>query len=1099
MLTLARFSIRRPRVALAAWLVAGVVLAVIGLGVSSSLSPSVTVVPGTQSSRAVKLSNATFGPTQQLPILLEGPKAALNRQGPELVVALTKRPHTRVLSAWDAGSASALLRPSPRAAMLIVSVDRTEQQVAKHDWPQIHRLVNGTIKAPVRSYITGQAVLDQAVKDASINNLRQTELIALGILLVLLLLGLRSAVAAVIVTAVGAVSTLAGFGEVALLGRLLHLDPVGVTLGTMTGLTLGVGFSLLILDRFHREELPDGLHARDAATAAVRDLETTGKAVLVAGTAVLVALALVAAIGPTELMISLGTGMLTCAMFAIGGAVVVMPAALVLLGGRLDALSFPAPAILARAWSRLLDGGNWVTRNAVFAGLAATVLLAVIAVPVLALKTGPQDISQLPSKAPAKIAFEQISRVMGPGFPTPYNIIIDPNHRPITDPAVLASINRLQNQIAVNKTVDSISGPAEIYSTADQLKAFGPGQVNAIKVSKQSKKDLLRLINGLGQAGAGSAQLQSGLQQAASGATQLHGGSGQASSGAVRLHAGLAQAKAGSGQLSSGLSQALSGAVALKNGAGQALSGASQLAAGLGKGAPQVKAGLPAVNLLATDTATASSQAKAAQGQTQATESSVDSALASLGSMTSGKSDARYADVVSALQAASGSAAAANHAIADAATNANASAFIASGVKSQVNALAPQLTAAASGAAQLEAGIAQLRHGNAQLATGLSQLSGGGSQLHSGLGQLTDGAGQLQAGLALLNAGTGQLASGLAPAPAGAGQLVTGLGEMQAGVVKSRGQIPSTKALETLVKQSPGIFSSGYFVLSAVSGARAADRNAASFLINLVNGGTAGQITIWSKYKDSDPRTLALGDRLVALSHTYAKHYNAQVALGGPAGAGADLTTLTRDRIPLAIAAIAIALTLILAIAVRAILLPAVSAAFSLLVSAATFGVLQLLFGGSNPPLGGPGWLDPATVLGIFTVVFSIAVVFSTLLLMRTREAYVNGDGSRGSVAIGLRETAAPATGAGLVMIAALIPFAATDLTNVREFGIGVAMAILLEVLLVRPVLLPAAEAVLGRFGWWPTKTPARSQRSSGDAPAPSLPDRALPSIGAQP
>ena len=43
---------------------------------------------------------------------------------------------------------------------------------------------------------------------------------------------------------------------------------------------------------------------------------------------------------------------------------------------------------------------------------------------------------------------------------------------------------------------------------------------------------------------------------------------------------------------------------------------------------------------------------------------------------------------------------------------------------------------------------------------------------------------------------------------------------------------------------------------------------------------------------------------------------------------------------------------------------------------------------------------------------------------------------------------------------------------NVRQFGIGVAVAVLLEVLIVRPVLLPAAEAVLGRFGWWPTHGP---------------------------
>ena len=64
---------------------------------------------------------------------------------------------------------------------------------------------------------------------------------------------------------------------------------------------------------------------------------------LVAGTAFIVALVLVSVVGPTALMISVGTGMLTCAMFAIGGAVVVMPAAFVLLGRRIDALASPRP------------------------------------------------------------------------------------------------------------------------------------------------------------------------------------------------------------------------------------------------------------------------------------------------------------------------------------------------------------------------------------------------------------------------------------------------------------------------------------------------------------------------------------------------------------------------------------------------------------------------------------------------------------------------------------------------------------------------------------------------------------------------------------
>jgi putative drug exporter of the RND superfamily len=62
-------------------------------------------------------------------------------------------------------------------------------------------------------------------------------------------------------------------------------------------------------------------------------------------------------------------------------------------------------------------------------------------------------------------------------------------------------------------------------------------------------------------------------------------------------------------------------------------------------------------------------------------------------------------------------------------------------------------------------------------------------------------------------------------------------------------------------------------------------------------------------------------------------------------------------------------------------------------------------------------------------------------------------------------------------MVAAVIPFARTDLINVRQFGVGVCVAIVLEVLIVRPVLLPAAEAVLGRFGWWPTRGPSATGR----------------------
>ncbi len=1089
MITLARFSIRRPKTALAAWIIVAAVLTAIGLGVSGSLSPSVTVVTGTESSRAQQLANAQFGPTQLVPIMLEGPKAMLDRQGPLLVAALDKRAHTRVLSAWDAGSAGAGLRPRPTAAMIVVSVDRSEKAVVKSDQVQIERLVARRISTPVKAFITGQPSIDRALRHASLSNLRSTELIAVAIIFVLLLIGLRAPVAALLVTAVGAVSMLAGFGEVALLGHVLALDPVGVALGTMTGLALGVGFALMILDRFHRERRP-GATGPQIADAAIRELQTTGRAVLVGGTAVVLALTLVAVIGPTELMVSLGTGMLACAAFATGGAVVVMPAALVLLGGGIEALSFPAPAPLQRAWSRLVDGGAWVTRRAVYLGFAATALLAALAVPAFALRTGPPDVSQLPATSQARIAFQEVSRVMGPGWATPFNVIVVAHGRPLTSPALLASIQRFEHQIARDTAVYSVVGPGSFESTSSQLASFGPQLRHSAAISDKSKKDLLKLIAGLGQAGSGSAQLRAGLAQASSGAAQLHSGSGQAQSGAGQLHSGLAQARAGSLSLTNGLHQALSGAQALKTGAGQALVGSSQLLAAIGLAQGPAKDSLPALQTLASVTAGTSSALAAVPPKAQTTVTDLGTALAALQSMTAGKSDPNYQAAVSALQRAEASASGLSGAVNTAASSATAAKGLAGVIAYQAPGLVAALNMLHDGASQLQSGISQLHAGNAQLASGIGQLSGGGGQLTGGLSQLNAGAGALQAGLAQLTNGTGQLASGLAGGVGPAGQLVAGLHTMQAAVVKSRGQIPSTAQLKQLQRESPGLFNSGYFVLAAVAGAPQAQRTAASFAINLQRGGTAGQIIVVSKYSSSDPRTTALGARLAGLSAGFGAHNNAAVAVGGPGGSLGDLTSVTKSRLPLDIVVLSLAVMLVLGLAIRAVVLPAVAVIFALLVAAATFGILQILFGGTDPLLGGPGYMDPMSIIGTFTIVFALNVTYATLLLMRTREEYVSTGRVAESVRVGLRETAAAVTGAGLVMVAALVPFVTTDLINVRAFGIGVAVAILLDILIVRPVLLPAAIAVLGRIGWWPTGpqsgTVTSSGAGSGESPLPS-------------
>ena len=290
--------------------------------------------------------------------------------------------------------------------MIVVSVAKTEEQMVETVQPQIERTVDQRAHrpghrptSPASRRSTGRSRTRRSATT------RQAELIAVGVLFVLLLIGLRTPVAAFVLAGFGAVTTLTGFGAMALLGQVIETDALAVALASITGLALGVGFSLMIVDRFRQE----GMAAAGVVT-------TAGRAVLLSGTALIVALILATAIAPTPILTSIGIGVLLCSALATGAAVVVMPAVLTLLGPRIDAFSFPAPRFLARGWDWLVGRGRWVTRWAVPAGAIATAALIALALPVGDLKTGPagrQHAARLHAGAPGLRARQ---RRHGPGL-----------------------------------------------------------------------------------------------------------------------------------------------------------------------------------------------------------------------------------------------------------------------------------------------------------------------------------------------------------------------------------------------------------------------------------------------------------------------------------------------------------------------------------------------------------------------------------------------------------------------------------------------------------------------------------------------------------
>jgi RND superfamily putative drug exporter len=940
--------------------------------------------------------------------------------------------------------------------------------------------VDAHVTAPVRAHITGQPTLDRAIQDEALHTARVATLLALPLLFLALLLVLRAPLAALITTAFGGITAFVGFGVMTLVAERFAIDAIGVALASVMGLALGTGLALMILTRFRREEAAITGSRSEATVAASATVASTGRAVLIAGTGLFASLFLASVIGPTDNLLSIGTGVTVNALLAVGAAVVVMPAVLTLLGGGIFAGSFGAPRMIGQPWRRLA-AGRPVLRRAVVAGAAGTLGLAALAIPAFGVKTGPPDPTFLPKDSQARQDFEAIQRAMGPGWPTPYNIVVVSQHGPITERPMLRQLERFQARLARDPRVDSVAGPGLFRAKTADLGTLKKKLNESNKLLKGAGGDLGKLQNGLGTAGTGAVQLQSGLREAASGASQLQGGGATAEDGAKRLEAGLADARAGSAKISTGLGQALSGANDLKDGSAQALAGAKLIAGGSGTAAEKVTAGLPIVKQMANDVGAGSQAVQSAGGTAAQTNAQIDAALAALGSMTSGKNDPAYRKLQAELTAARQSAGSVSSTLGGVQQSLQTAAGTSTAFAAQVEELSAGLGDLHNGATDLSAGIARLEGGNAKLAGGIGQLAGGGGQLTDGLTKLRDGAGQLAAGLGLLTGGAGELSGGLSAGVPKVGELAGGLGLMESGVAKFRGSLPSTKDLERLQAQAPGLFDSGYFVLSAVDGALPADRNQATFAVNLERGGNAGQITVIPKYASSSETTQALGEDLAAQTQAFARQSGTTAVLGGPAGELADFqSSISADIWPVVIG-LAVAMTLLLMIALRSVLLPIVTVAFNLLTVAATFGVLTLLTTGDDPVLGGPGYIDPLQVIETFAAVFGIALVYELLLLYRTRELFVRGGQAHSALAQGLSETAGAATGAAVVMVAAIVPFAMSGLFNLR-LTVGLAISILIDALVVRPVLLPAAVEVLGRRVWWPTKP---REHPSADIPAP--------------
>ncbi len=991
-------GLRRPRATLAFAVAVIVALGLLGIGVEGKLRPTSLGVPGTDSARGEALLRDHFGDSAPFAILLRGPAAAIDRQGPALVRRLRQEPGTTTLSPWDDGNLERL-RPSPRKALILADFHIDSEAAVEDGVPGLERIMAETVRPPVTATQTGFATLSRAIQDESINSTRTAELIAIPALLLVLLLVFRSPVAAAIPLLFGAAAVISTRGVLSLAASKFSIDGFALTVASMMGLALGVDYALLMVSRF-REELDSGT---EPLTAARRTRHTAGRTTAFAGATLVVAMAVILWIMPGSLFLSLaGTATLVTAISVVI-ATVVAPPLLYLLGPNVNRWQIGSRS----NGTRLMTVVNAaLARPKLAAGVIGGVLIA-LALPVVALKTGPPSASQLPTSNQARQDAETVGAAIGPGWDAPFVLVASTEEGPVTARAPMAALRRAQRRIGADPAVQAVIGPGQIDRQVTPL-SEGGNELLAEEGEADPAK-LTRLGDKLESAAGGVGKMRDGFSEAAAGAGLLASGSGRAGEGASEISSGLERAAQGASSAVDALEKLDEGSGRLAAGQEKAVLGARSVKDELGGLLPVLRrGGLNQARRLRSDLRDAAATNPGLTGELRESERLVETLVLA-------RNQAKRAHVLS---------------------------------------------------SRLYSGQSRLADGSNKLHDGANKLAEAAKPLPTGLAKLTDGATQLANGLERLTGGADSLSSHLASGAERSQPLQSGLSRASIKVSGSADDL--THQIGSLRHSSPEIFNSGSFVLSALEGAPAEERQRAGQVIDLKHGGQAAQMLVIPRYTFNTPGSEALDARLQLDAEGLARSANLQTGVtGGPAQL-ADYNDAISARVPLAIAAISIVTFLVLVLILRALALAAIAVALNLLTVGVAFGILTLLFDvPSGWPLGGHTYVDAIGAAGIFGIIFGLSIDYAVFLLTRMREARETGASNEEAIAFGLEKTARVITGAAAIMVAVFIAFAGAPIATVSQLGTGLVVAVVLDATVVRIVLLPALMLLIGERVWW--------------------------------
>jgi RND superfamily putative drug exporter len=287
--------------------------------------------------------------------------------------------------------------------------------------------------------LTGGSGMWSDFNTANRNAMLKSELFSWPVTMAILVLAFGSLVAAGLPLLLTILGLVASAGLLALLTHGFEISIWAMNFALMFALALGIDYALFVVHRFRGAFFGSKLRARDAVAVT---MDTAGKAVLFSGLTVLISLSAVM-LAPSPAFRSMALGIMLSVVFVLAATLTLLPAVLAKLGPRVDAMPLRWVHSGEHRSARFARWGERLWRHPHLYGVAATLILVLLALPIIGLKTGMPSIKVVPSHDGSRVGYTQVQQAFGAGAPGALQIVA-----PKRDAAAIATVAKRDPGIA---------------------------------------------------------------------------------------------------------------------------------------------------------------------------------------------------------------------------------------------------------------------------------------------------------------------------------------------------------------------------------------------------------------------------------------------------------------------------------------------------------------------------------------------------------------------------------------------------------------------------------------------------------------------------